>query len=165
MIGDVPEQPTDPWSAFLAWLSTILIPDWNGLIALLPILVILGVTGPGLSLLLLYWLYHRVTGRRGRVRHAEREPVPAPIGTDGTAAYPANAPYCPTHRLIYPATSHTCDIDGEELTVRCPIDQTTRAASQSLCRVCGTRYQLGASLSPVVVRRKGQPPEGGAAVA
>lgn len=155
----------DPWSAFLSWLSTILIPDWNGLIALLPILVILGVTGPGLSLLLLYWMYHFVIDRRGKVRHAEREPEPAPVGADGTPDYPANTPYCPTHQLLYPAKWHKCDVDGEELLVRCPIDDTTRAASQSLCRVCGTRYELGASLSPVVVSRKGQPPEGGAAIA
>lgn len=155
----------DPWTAFLSWLSTILIPDWNGLISLLPILVILGVTGPGLSLLMLYWLYHAFTDRRGRVRHAEREPVPAPVGDDGLTAYPANAPYCPTHELLYPANARNCSVDNEELLVRCPIDQTTRAASQSLCRVCGTRYQLGASLSPVVVSRQGQPPEGGAAIA
>lgn len=161
----MPEQAVDPWTAFLNWLSTILIPDWSGLIALLPILVILGVTGPGLTVLMLYWLYHFVTDRRGKVRHAEREPVAAEIASDGTAIYPANAPYCATHRLIYPATARSCDADGEELMVRCPIDETTRPASQSLCRVCGTRYQLGASLSPVVVRRKGQPPEGGAAVA
>jgi hypothetical protein len=155
----------DPWSAFLSWLSTILIPDWNGLIALLPILVILGVTGPGLTLLFLYWFYHRVTRRRGKVRHAEREPVAAPISADGTPTYPPNAPYCPTHRLVYPATARTCAVDGEELLVRCPIDETARPASQQLCRVCGTRYQLGASLSPVVVSRRGRPPEGGAAVA
>jgi hypothetical protein len=51
----VPEQPTDPWTAFLNWLSTILIPDWNGLIGLLPILLIIGVVGPGLTFLGLYW--------------------------------------------------------------------------------------------------------------
>jgi hypothetical protein len=161
----VPEQPTDPWTAFLEWLSTILIPDWNGLFALLPILLILGVTGPILTFLALYWLYHRFTDRRGRVRRSEREPVPAPVGDDGLPAYPANAPYCPTHQLLYPPTTHHCEIDREPLLVRCPIDETTRPAGQQLCRVCGTRYQLGASLAPVVVRRTGQPPEGGAAVA
>jgi hypothetical protein len=38
-------------------------------------------------------------------------------------------------------------------------------AGQQLCRTCGTRYQLGASMAPLVVRRRGRPPEGGAAVA
>ena len=57
-------QAVDPWTAFLEWLQTILIPDWNGLIQLLPILLILGVVGPGLSLLALYWL----------LRHGQQPP-------------------------------------------------------------------------------------------
>ncbi len=161
----MPEQQTDPWNTFLEWLSTILMPDWGGLIGLLPILVILGVTGPILSLLALYWMYHLVTARRGRVRMEEPEPTRAPLGEDGRPAYPANEPFCPQHELIYPASKRSCDVDDGELLVRCPIDDNTRVASQQLCRVCGTRYQLGASLTPVTVRRKGRPPEGGAAVA
>jgi hypothetical protein len=161
----VPEQAVDPWTTFLEWLSTILLPDWDGLIGLLPVLVILGLTGPLLSLLFLYWAYHFVTGRRGRVRTEEPEPVPARVGEDGTPAYPPNQPYCAQHQLVYPPSARTCDIDGGELHVRCPIDDNVRVASQQLCRVCGTRYQLGASLAPVTVRRRGHPPEGGAAIA
>jgi hypothetical protein len=161
----VPDQPTDPWTAFLDWLSTILLPDWGGLIDLLPILVLLGLTGPILSLLALYWLYHLVTARRGRVRTAEPEPAPVPIGDDGLPAYPPNVPYCPQHQLLFPANARSCSIDDGELIVRCPVDGNTRVASQQLCRVCGTRYQLGASLAPVTVRRRGRPPEGGAAIA
>ncbi len=163
----MPEQPvaTDPWTGFLEWLETIIIPDWGGLISLLPILLILGVVGPGLSLLALYWFYHRVTRRRGRVRIGDPEPTRARVGEDGNAVYPPNTPYCPHHQLVFPATARTCDVDREELLVRCPVDDMTRFASQDLCRVCGTRYQLGASLAPVVVRRSGRPPEGGAAIA
>jgi hypothetical protein len=163
----VPEEPvtTDPWTGFLNWLETIIIPDWEGLLALLPILLILGVVGPGLTILAAYWIYHRLKRRRGRVRTGEPEPVAATIGEDGLPEYPPNVPYCPQHQLLYPATARRCEIDGQELFVRCPIDDMTRVASQDLCRVCGTRYQLGASLAPVVVRRSGRPPEGGAAVA
>lgn len=161
----MPEQPLDPWSAFLEWLSTILIPDWSGLIALLPILLILGVVGPGLSLLALYWLYNAAKSRRGKVRTEEPEPVSVQALADGTYAYPPNAPYCPTHHLVYPPTYRECQIDGQELQVRCPVDDAVRVAGQDLCRTCGTRYQLGASLTPLVVRRKGSPPAGGAAVA
>lgn len=161
----MPEQPTDPWTAFLDWLSTILLPDWSGLIGLLPIFVILGVTGPILSLLALYWLYHLVTARRPRVKLEEPEPTVAPVGDGGMPAYPPNVPYCPDHRLIFPATARSCTVDDGELLVRCPVDDNTRVASQQLCRVCGTRYQLGASLAPVTVRRRGRPPEGGAAIA
>jgi hypothetical protein len=161
----VPEQPVDPWTAFLDWLSTILIPDWNGLIQLMPILLILGLVGPGLTFLALYWIYVRMTTSRGRVKIDEPEPLAAQEGPDGTYAYPANAPYCPTHHLVYPGTVRECAIDGEELLVRCPVDASVRVASQQLCRTCGTRYQLGASLAPVVIRRRGSPPAGGAAVA
>jgi hypothetical protein len=161
----VPETPTDPWTAFLDWLSTILIPDWNGLINLLPILLILGVVGPGLTLLFLMWSYDLLKRRRGKVKTAEPEPIAAELAADGSYVYPANQPYCPTHRLIYPPQERVCLIDGAELMVRCPVDESVRAASQQLCRTCGTRYELGASLAPLVVTRRGQPPAGGAAVA
>jgi hypothetical protein len=161
----VPFAATDAWSTFLEWLATIIIPDWNGLINLLPILVLLGVTGPGLSLLMLYWLYHAFIDRRGRVQILELEPSPAGRRGDGTPIFPPNVPYCIEHELIYPATARNCDIDGAELVVRCPVDDTARTATEQLCRVCGTRYQLGASLAPVTVRRTRRPPEGGAAVA
>lgn len=161
----MPEQPVDPWTAFLNWLQTILVPDWNGLINLLPILLILGVLGPGLSLLAVYWMYVRMTTKRGKVNIDEPTPEPAGRAADGTPIYPPNVPYCPTHELIYPATYRACEIDRAELMVRCPVDETVRVAAQSLCRTCGTRYQLGASLAPVVIRRQGRPPAGGAAIA
>jgi hypothetical protein len=157
--------PVDPWTAFLQWLQTILIPDWSGLIALLPILIIIGVVGPALSLLALYWFYVLVTNRRGKVRVDDPAPVAAAQLPDGSYDFPPNAPYCSTHNLIYPATARECPIDSEELQVRCPVDNTVRVASQQVCRTCGTRYQLGAALSPVVVSRRGAPPAGGAAIA
>ena len=158
-------QAVDPWTAFLEWLQTILIPDWNGLIQLLPILLILGVVGPGLTLLGLYWFYVVATSRRGKVRIDDVNPTPAERAADGTPAYPPNVPYCATHELLYPPTAKTCEIDGEELRVRCPVDDVVRVASQPICRSCGTRYELGASLAPIAVRRRGRPPAGGAAVA
>jgi hypothetical protein len=161
----VPPTPVDPWTAFLQWLSTIIIPDWNGLIALLPILLILGVVGPGLTLLALYWTYVRLSDRRGRVRTDDPQPIAIAANAEGTFSYPPNAPYCPTHHLVYPPTVRECDVDRQDLRVRCPVDDTVRPAGESLCRTCGTRYQLGASLAPIVVRRRGTPPAGGAAVA
>jgi hypothetical protein len=157
--------PVDPWTAFLTWLQSIIIPDWGGLIALLPILIIIGVIGPALTLIAAYWVYVLATNRRGKVRIAEPEPAEVPQLADGTYDYPTNVPYCPTHNLMYPATARECNIDGEELQVRCPVDGSVRVATQQLCRTCGTRFQLGAALSPVVVTRRGTPPAGGAAVA
>lgn len=157
--------PVDPWTAFLQWLQTIIIPDWNGLIQLLPILIVLGVIGPALSLLVLYWIYVLATNRRGKVHTDDPGPMPATQLADGSYDYPANEPYCPTHHLIYPAALRACPIDSEELQVRCPVDGSIRVASQQLCRTCGTRFQLGAAVTPIVVSRRGAPPAGGAAVA
>jgi hypothetical protein len=155
----------DAWGKILEWLQGLIIPDWNGLIHLLPILVILGLTGPILSLLLVYWLYHAFIDRRGKVQFDELEAAPAAHSADGTPVFPVNVPYCIEHELVFPPTARTCTVDGDELTVRCPVDDAVRVASQEVCRVCGTRYQLGAAVSPVIVRRRHQPPAGGAAVA
>ncbi len=161
----MPPTAVDPWTAFLQWLQTIIVPDWGGLINLLPIFIIIGLTGPVLTLLVVYWVYVRTKSRRGHAHYDEPEPVPAPLDEDGEPLYPANQPYCPTHAIIYPAKARECTIDGGELMVRCPVDDTLRVASQQLCRTCGTRYKLGASMAPVVVRSHGKPPAGGAAVA
>ena len=86
-------------------------------------------------------------------------------GADGTPIFPPNVPYCVEHELIFPPTARNCSVDGDLLIVRCPVDDNVRTADEQICRVCGTRYQLGASVAPVAVRRSRQPPEGGAAVA
>jgi hypothetical protein len=156
---------TDPWTAFLQWLETIIIPDWGGLISLLPILIIIGVIGPAVTLLFLYWAYVLITDRRGKVKVVDVEPALAELDAEGNYVFPVNTPYCPTHNLVYPPKARECNIDGEELRVRCPVDGTIRVAGQELCQTCGTRYQLGASVTPLVVSRRGRPPAGGAAVA
>ena len=155
----------DAWGKILEFLQGLIIPDWNGLILLLPILVILGITGPILSLLLVYWIYHFFIDRGGRVSIGEPEAEPAQRLADGTPVFPPNVPYCVEHGLIFPPTAKSCTVDNDELTVRCPVDDTVRTATQNTCRTCGTKYTLGAAVSPVVVRRRNQPPEGGAAIA
>jgi len=162
----VPEEPaSDFGTRLLELLEALLIPDWGDLMAFVPLLLIFGVIGPVLTLLFIYWAYVRLTSRRGRVRVEDPKPMPALRAADGLPVYAPNVPYCPTHELIYPQTAKMCDFDGEELLVRCPVDEMTRVASQQVCRGCGTRYQLGASLAPAVVSDHGRPPEGGAAVA
>jgi hypothetical protein len=155
----------DPWTAFLDWLETVMVPDWTALIGLLPVFIVLGVLGPGLSLLVLYHLYHRFTRRKGRVRLAEIDARPAERDEAGEPIFPPNVPFCPTHALVHPPQDRSCAVDGEELSVLCPIDRAPRPASQQTCRTCGTKYVLGASNVALTVRRSGRPPEGGAAVA
>ena len=55
------DQISKLWSDFLGFLTTVIIPDWAGLIALLPIFVLIGVVGPLLSLMVLGWLGYEVT--------------------------------------------------------------------------------------------------------
>jgi hypothetical protein len=158
-------MPPDPWSTFLDWLSTVLVPNWGELIGLLPYVVMATLVGPILTLLVLMWAWHLVTRRRGRVRRAEVQPVAAPRLPDGSAAFPPNVPYCEEHALIYPARARRCEVDRADLRVSCPVDGSVRAAEVETCAACGTRYRLGSSASSLAVVSSGGPPEGGAAIA
>jgi hypothetical protein len=155
----------DPWSAFLEWLTTVMVPNWGELISMLPLFVILGLLGPIVTLVVIMWAWHLLTRRRGRVRTAEPEAVAAPRGEDGRPAIPPNVPYCADHALLHPPRSTACEVDGGELQVACPVDGTVRPAAVRVCSVCGTRYELGAGAGPLTVRRPAGPPEGGAAAA
>ena len=64
----VVDQISKLWSDFLAFLSTLVIPDWAGLIALLPVFVVIGLLGPLLTLALLAWLGYGVTRPRTKVK-------------------------------------------------------------------------------------------------
>lgn len=157
--------PPDPWSAFLDWLSTVLVPNWGGLIELLPISLVLFVIGPIVSLLALGWAWHLLRRRRGRVQRSPAQATLAPRADDGTPLFPANAPYCEEHALVYPPRARHCSIDQAPLSVACPVDGTIRAAEIQTCAACGTRFTLGAGSSPLLVTSAGGPPEGGAAAA
>jgi len=155
----------DPWTAFLDWLTTIVVPDWNQLIAMLPLFLVIGVTGPLLSLVFLLWGWERFKRRSGKVRVALPEPQPAPLDADGRPLFPANVPYDPRTGLVYPQDRITSAEDGTTLLIRCPVDGTVREASIQTCTACGTRFILGAARTPAVIRRTGKPPAGGAAAA
>lgn len=158
-------MPNDAWTSFLRFLSTIITPSWDDLIRLMPLFVIVGVLGPALSLLVLYHLYHFVKRSRPRIQLQEAEASAAPLGEGGMPVIPPNVPHCSKHGLIYPLDATVCELDREELSVRCPVDDVVRSARQQLCKACGTRYILGASNTAIMVRRAGRPPEGGAAAA
>jgi hypothetical protein len=164
-VGEIGTFIGDIWDAILGVLAIFLIPDWDLLIGLLPVLLLLGVLGPVLTLLMLGWAWHWMTRRRGRVRIADMEPVAGERDAAGALIVGDNVPFCSRDGLIYPPNISVCEICREELSVRCPVDGTTRSARQQLCRSCGTKYVLGASSSLITVRRKAGPPPGGAAVA
>jgi hypothetical protein len=158
-------ETPDPWSAVLDQLGKALIPDWSGLINLLPFLLIIGVLGPIFTLLFLAWGWHWLKLRRARITVAEPGPEMAELDAGGSPVFPANIPYCGEHRLVFAPSAVRCTVDNADLSVRCPVDHTVRDASIQTCTACGTRYVLGAASTSALVRRTVGPPPGGAAVA
>jgi hypothetical protein len=158
------ENP-DPWTAILDQLTKVFVPDWSGLILLMPFLILVGLVGPILTLLALAWVWHWITDRRARITVAEPEPQLAELDAGGQPVYPANVPYCGDHRLVFPPSATRCSVDGADLSVRCPVDDTVRDAAIQTCTACGTRFVLGAASTSALVRRTVGPPPGGAAVA
>jgi hypothetical protein len=155
------DQISHLWSDFLAFLSKLVIPDWPGLIALLPVFVLIGILGPLLSLAALGWLGYGVTKPRVKVRYDEGTKV-APRDHLGRPIVPAGEPYCPNDGLIYPMGRLRCDVDKTDLLVRCPKCEVVRTAGVSTCGNCG----LTLNLQPraMIIANDGPPP-GGAAIA
>ena len=146
--------------------SFFILPDWNDVIQhMLPAAVVLFLVGPILTLLVLYWLYQWLHMPRFRVRPAEVGPVAVPRDEAGQPLVPASVPYCSFDGLLFPAKETRCSECRHELSVRCPVDDTLRSATEQTCTACGTRYVLGASDTAIAVQRRSGPPAGGEAVA
>ena len=158
---NVLDQIQHLWSDVLGFVSKLVIPDWGGLIGLLPVLVLIGVIGPLLTLGILAWLGYGITKPRTKVTYQEGTKV-APRDHLGRLIVPAGEPYCPRDGLIYPTGTSRCDVDRTNLLLRCPKCEVVRDASISTCGNCG----LAVSIEPraLIVSTDGPPP-GGAAIA
>src|SRR4051794_40104866 len=158
---NVVDQIGKVWSDFLALLSKLIIPDWAGLIALLPVLVLIGIVGPLLTIGVLAWLGYGITRPRTKVTYqegahvAERDHLGRPI-------IPAGEPYCPRDGLIYASGTNRCDVDNTRLLLRCPKCDVVREAAIATCPQCGLSMKLAHREMVVATDR---PPPGGAAVA
>jgi hypothetical protein len=165
-VSDIASWANQTWTAILDLLQKVIVPDWTDWINALPILVVIGLLGPILTLLFLVWLHYMLfVRRRGRVRVADPAPVLAERDESGFWIIPPNTPFCAREGLLYPPNARRCISCRDELLVRCPVDSTTRVANQDICRVCGTKYVLGAATTALTVQRPSGPPEGGAAIA
>lgn len=144
-------------------LSRLIMPDWKGVIDLIPLV---GLPLLGLWFLWAFgrlWLYG-LRHRRRSVPPLDAEPPrPAPRRADGTFDFPVNTPFCPRDGLIYRYDARTCDVDGRVLDVRCPVDDTVRPVTSELCRTCGTRFRLGPTANARSLAAVGPPPGGAAA--
>lgn len=156
------DQISHLWSDFLAFLSKLVIPDWAGLIQLMPLFVLIGLVGPLLSLWVLAMLGYEVTKPRIKVRYDDGTARVAPRDHLGRPIVPTGEPYCPQDGLIYPAGTARCDVDKTTLLVRCPKCEVVRTAGIATCGNCG----LVLNLAPraMIVSNDGPPP-GGAAIA
>jgi hypothetical protein len=143
------------------FLQPILIPDWRALLDLLPLLLLIGVVGPLVTLLALGWFVYLVAKPRSRIPYQPPAPVPARI-VDGQPVYPPGEPYCAFDRLVYPPGETRCAICGRDLAVTCPKCGTGRPARIDTCGTCGLVLKIDRGVPAL---RPANPPPGGAAAA
>lgn len=154
----------DLWSSILETMAMFVIPDWNAIIGLLPLLIFLGVVGPLLTLLPLGILIYQVRKPRVKGVRFEEGPRVAAIGEDGRPIFPPGLPHCRRDSLIYPSGTTRCEQCEDELAVACPMCGLGRPAVLDTCSNCG--LVLKVKPRAVVVRGSNAGPKpGGAAVA
>jgi ribosomal protein S27AE len=157
----ISDQLQQMWSDLLAWLSTIIIPDWSSIIALLPLLLLIGLVGPLLTLAVLAWLGYLATKPRTKVDFVEGRRY-APMDANGKPIPPVAEPYCPVDGLIYDIGETRCDLDKTVLQIQCPRCDVVRDADQQACGNCGLIVKVDRR---VLVSATDGPPPGGAAAA
>ena len=157
----VTDQIEKLWNDLLAFTTTLVIPDWGGLIALLPVFVLIGVVGPLLSLGIMAWLGFEVTKPRTKITYEEGTRT-APLDHLGNPIFPAGEPYCPLDGYIYAFGTLRCDRDKTPLLVRCPKCELVRNAGITTCANCGLVLKI--EPRAMLIASDGPPP-GGAAVA
>jgi hypothetical protein len=149
------------WTSLLNLIDKFVSPDWGSLIGLLPLMLLVGVLGPLLSLAALVWFYYFVTKPRPKVQ-IEEGARPALIGDNGAPVFPPGLPYCQRHALVFPPGTNRCDIDQQDLSVICPMCGIGRDAQVNTCGNCGLVLKVERRLQ---VAGAAGPPPGGAAIA
>ena len=129
------------WNTILDILSLFVMPDWNGVIALMPLLVFLGLIGPLITFLALGTFIYQVRKPRVKVTYEE--------GPKNDA-------------LVYPSGIDRCEVCRDGLTVTCPMCGVGRSASFDTCGNCGLVLRIE---NRGVAVRRGRPKAGGAAAA
>jgi hypothetical protein len=148
------------WQRILEILTPFVIPDWGELVGLMPIILLIGLVGPIMSLLALGWILYVIRAPRAKVS-LEVAPVRAQL-VDGRPDYPAGEPYCPVDQLVFPFGAVTCETCRRDLFVRCPKCATGRLAHASTCGNCGLVLKIENRARAL---RPAGPPPGGAAAA
>ncbi len=156
----ITDQLNQVWTGFLQFTSQFVTPDWGALVGIIPVLLVIAVVGPLLTLLALAWLRYGALRPRRRVSFADARRM-AELDADGNPVYPVGEPYSPDERMVYEPGA-TVSVSGEPLMVACPKCGLVRTAARDTCGNCGLSF----TLKPVT-RSSGAAsrPSGGAAAA
>ena len=149
------------WSQLVSATSQFIIPDWGAVIGLLPVLLLIGVVGPALTLLVLAWVVSTLRSPRAGVR-LDEGPTLAPVGSDGRPAFPPGLPHCTRDRLVFASGTTRCTECRNDLSVICPMCGLARTAGVTTCGNCGLVLRVQ---NRARVMRPTGPPQGGAAAA
>jgi hypothetical protein len=145
----------------IAFITPILLPDWKALVGLFPILLLIGVVGPLISLLALGWFVYVAGKPRAHIPYVEPQPHAARL-VDGKPVYPAGEPYCAVDQLVLPLGTTRCPVCGRDAAVTCPKCGTGRQAWIDTCGTCGLVLRIDHTVPAL---RPAAPPPGGAAAA
>ncbi len=148
------------WNSLVEFSSTFVTPDWGELVGLLPILLVIGVVGPLLTIIVLFWFRYLVVRPGPKVAYADPR-RPAPRDDAGNPVFPAGEPYSLREAVVYEAGA-TRSPSGEELLVACPKCSLVRPAAEDTCGNCGLTFVLKPTTRSL--RPAGPPPGGRAAV-
>ena len=155
------EQLEAMWHQLIDLMAFFIIPDWNDPISWLPWLLLIGVVGPLLTLVVLFWLRYVIVKPRVKTSFVETRRS-APLDADGKPVFPVGEPYCGRDRLIYEPGLTSCTECGDDLLVACPKCSLVRSAEIRTCGNCGLTFTLQPRTRQVT---PAGPPPGGAAVA
>jgi len=154
------DQLNQVWTGLLQFSTQFVTPDWGALIVLLPIILLVAIVGPILSLIALRWLRYGAVRPRRKTAFAELR-RPAPVDGAGAPVYPAGEPYSTVERMIFePGTTRSAS--GDALVVACPKCGLVRSAVRDTCGNCGLSFTLKPTTRSL---RPAGPPPGGAATA
>jgi hypothetical protein len=152
------DQLNELWNSLIEFTEQFVIPDWGALVDLLPVFLLIGVVGPILTLLALFWLRYLIVRPRVEAEWVEQR-RPAPLDGQGQPVFPTGEPYSLSEQMIYEPGA-TRSSTGETLLVACPRCELVRAAEIDVCGNCGLSFTI---TPPTRTIRAAAPPPGGRA--
>jgi hypothetical protein len=152
----------DIWTQILDVTTLFVTPDWGTLIGLLPVIVLVGLIGPAITLLMVGTMVYLIRRPRTEVTF-EEGPRVAELGPGGEPIFPPGLPHCRRDALVFLSGTVRCERCRDDLAVICPMCGLGRAAIVDTCTNCG--LVLKVKPRAVAVRTTPGPRPGGAAAA